>query len=152
MAHRTVALLYLSLFVAFSMVYCACFAYIMLQYTWAPSILFTLFYPWRVLLLLYSVPGIIASVIFLSLPKSPELLLCCNQKEEAIQILHLMYRINMGKQIEKPIKPDDIQCPNQANAMKFPQMHSGNLTPLFTPPLRYKFVVPTIILCGSYFG
>lgn len=56
-----------------------------------------LFRPWRLLLILYAIPGIVGGVWLLWLPESPKFLLSVNRDEEALEIVRWMYRTNKGQ-------------------------------------------------------
>lgn len=70
---------------------------------WAIEILNGYFLsPWRVYYILIGVipSAVIGSVIFF-LPESPKYLLACSKKEEALEILRKVYRINTGNPTEQ---------------------------------------------------
>ncbi|XP_011177278.2 LOW QUALITY PROTEIN: synaptic vesicle glycoprotein 2B-like [Zeugodacus cucurbitae] len=54
------------------------------------------FKPWRSYFLAFGVPGLICGLIMFFLPESPKYLLSAGKPEEAIEVLKLMHRINIG--------------------------------------------------------
>lgn len=55
------------------------------------------FKPWRLLLLTYTIPGIIGALILLSLRPSPKFLLSIKREKEALAVVKWMYQENKGK-------------------------------------------------------
>lgn len=55
------------------------------------------FRPWRLLLITYTIPGIIGGLCLLRFPESPKFLLSVNRDEEALQIVRWIYRTNKGE-------------------------------------------------------
>lgn len=52
------------------------------------------FKPWRLLLLTYTIPGIIGALILLSLRPSPKFLLSIKREKEALAVVKWMYQEN----------------------------------------------------------
>lgn len=55
------------------------------------------FRPWRLLLMVYALPGVISGLWIYFMPESPKFLLTQNRNEEALDIVRWIYRINKGK-------------------------------------------------------
>lgn len=52
------------------------------------------FKPWRLCLLVYSIPGVIAMLWVLRFPESPRFMLSVNRSDEALEGLKWIYRMN----------------------------------------------------------
>lgn len=78
------------------------FAVWILSYNWNFELFFGLnFTPWRLLLLTYTLPGIIGGLILLiKLRPSTKFLLSIDRKEEALEVVKWMYRENKGGKSE----------------------------------------------------
>lgn len=56
-----------------------------------------LFRPWRLLCIIYAIPGIAGGLWLVKFPESPKFLLAANRDEEALEIVCWIYRTNKGK-------------------------------------------------------
>lgn len=54
------------------------------------------FRPWRLLLLVYTLPGVIGGLCLYFMPESPKYLLTQGRDEEALEVVKWMYRTNNG--------------------------------------------------------
>lgn len=54
------------------------------------------FKPWRLCLLTFAIPGVIAAIWMLRLPESPRFLLSVGRSEEAMEAVRWIYRTNKG--------------------------------------------------------
>lgn len=52
------------------------------------------FRPWRLLMIAYTIPTIIFTIVFFCLPESPKYLIMMGRKDEALDILRTMYATN----------------------------------------------------------
>jgi hypothetical protein len=69
-----------------------------LSYTWKFEIYPGYeFRPWRLLLLTYAVPGVLAFLWVLRLPESPRYLLTMKRDDEALEIVKWIYMRNKGE-------------------------------------------------------
>lgn len=75
-------------------------AFWILSYDWSFEVYEGfIFKPWRLLLLTYTIPGILGSLILLlKLRPSPKFLLSVKRDFEALEILRWLYRENKGKE------------------------------------------------------
>lgn len=61
--------------------------------------------PWRLLLILYSLPGFIAAIFIIHLRESPKFLMSQGREYEALEVLKWLYNKNTGKPEENyPVK------------------------------------------------
>lgn len=56
------------------------------------------FRPWRLLLILFAIPGLVSAIWLFFLPESPKFLLTQDRNEEALEIVRWMYRKNKNKE------------------------------------------------------
>jgi hypothetical protein len=77
-------------------------AFWILSYDWSFEIYEGfLFKPWRLVLLTYTIPGIIGALILLTkLRPSPKFLLSVKRDSEALETLKWIYRENTGKEFQ----------------------------------------------------
>lgn len=56
-----------------------------------------LFRPWRLLLFVYALPGIISGIwLLIRLPESPKFYLAINENEKSLEVLRWMFKVNKG--------------------------------------------------------
>lgn len=60
----------------------------------------TAFGPWRLLIIMYTIPGIISLLLLTFLKESPKFFLCQGREEEAMDVINWVYTTNTGKPIE----------------------------------------------------
>lgn len=109
--------------------------------------------PWRLFLILCSLPEIIVALIMLFLPESPKFVLGQGKKDEAYQILQKIHRWNNGKQsmesfeiYEESEAIENRQRILDCQQSKFSLMKSVwiQTAPLFKPPHLWS----TILICS----
>lgn len=102
-------------------------AYSVLQYKWQFELYQGyLFRPWRLLMLIYTLPGIVAGLLLrtqffffqvqliilfsfkglwlIYLPESPKFLLTVRKEDEALEVVKWIYRTNKGKSNDDDLK------------------------------------------------
>lgn len=89
--------------------------------------------PWRILGLLFSVPGWISFLLLLRLPESPKFLLLVNKNEECSEVLNWLCLLNNGKTLE------DFGITNMRALL-----NSG-----VTPAPKYIYHIPLILVFKS---
>lgn len=73
-------------------------ASVTLSYSWKLEFVeFVDFASWRILLVIFSLPGIIGILWLFRLPESPKFLLIHNRKEEALEIVKWIHKTNLGE-------------------------------------------------------
>lgn len=113
--------------------------------------------PWRLYIVLSSLPGFIAASILTFFPESPKFVLGQGDKEKAYRILQKMNRVNNGKKSQLELfeileEPEMIQnrqrILNNKN-YRFPVLKSvwDQTAPLFQSP----HVLKTVLLCMIQF-
>lgn len=115
--------------------------------------------PWRLFLVVCSLPGFICSImLLLFLPESPKFVLGQGKQSEALKILEQMNRWNNGKKSELgifEIQEEDESIDNRKRMVairssRFPLWNSiyNQTAPIFKRP----YLAPTILLCLLQFG
>lgn len=113
--------------------------------------------PWRLYLVVCSLPGLLAFFILLFLPESPKFVLGQGHKDEAYEILRKMNRVNdKGSELEVfDIYEESESIENRQRILdsknsRFPLLKSVwiQTAPLFKPP----YLRSTILLCVIQFG
>lgn len=114
--------------------------------------------PWRLFLVLCSLPALASFVIFMFLPESPKFVLGQGKQTEAYEILQKMNRINNGT--NSPLKKFEIfeehesienrQRILDSKKTKFPLLTCvwNQTAPLFKPPHLFT----TILICTIQFS
>lgn len=114
--------------------------------------------PWRLFLIVCSVPGFLAAVALLFLPESPKFVLGQGNSMGAYQILRKMNRWNNGKKSELEVfeiyeEAESIENRRrilETKESRFPLLKSVwiQTAPLFKPP----HLKPTLLICIIQFG
>lgn len=114
--------------------------------------------PWRLFIVVCSLPGFIASLVLIFFPESPKFVLGLGNQIEAIKILEQMNRWNNGKNAELSVfeiyeEAESIEnrrriLENKNN--RFPLMKSvwSQTAPLFRSP----YLATTVLICTIQFG
>lgn len=110
--------------------------------------------PWRLYLVVCSLPGLFVALILIVLPESPKFVLGQGKSTEAYEILQRVYHINNGKtsSLEQfEIREETESIENRQRILKnaqsrFPLLASiwCQTVPLFTPP----HLLSTILICS----
>lgn len=114
--------------------------------------------PWRLFLVVCSLPGFVSFLILLFLPESPKFILSQGDKVKAYEILQKMNRINNGRDseferfeiMEEPESIANRQRILKCKESQFPLLKSIwiQTAPLFRPPYLFS----TVLLCVIQFG
>lgn len=73
-------------------------ASVVLSHSWNYNILANLnLQSWRILLIIFALPGIIGSIWLSRMPESPKFLLIHNRKDEALDIVRWIHKKNLKK-------------------------------------------------------
>lgn len=114
--------------------------------------------PWRLFLVICSLPGFISSVALFFLPESPKFVLGQGKKNEAIEILRKINRWNNGKESDLGIMELEEEVESIENRERiqkdknsqFPLLKSvcSQTVPIFKAP----YLRPTILICAMMFG
>lgn len=97
--YRAKAISWVGSFVAFSSFYLPTVAWIILPMQWSFIIpgIDVLMRPWRLLIVMFSLPGLIVLFFFFYLPESPKFLWSVGESEKSLIILRRMFTMNTGK-------------------------------------------------------
>lgn len=72
------------------------------------------FRPWRLLTIFYLLPGVIGTLMLVSLPESPKILLSLGKTQEAFDIVNWIALKNSGKALQD-FKVDRLKSDNGIN-------------------------------------
>uniref|UniRef100_A0A1A9UGK0 Uncharacterized protein n=1 Tax=Glossina austeni TaxID=7395 RepID=A0A1A9UGK0_GLOAU len=86
--HRRVIVIYMVMFQGLGMVYCPAMATLFIHQKWTFDLAFIVHKPWRFLMLLNSLPGLIGIFLLIGVPDSPEIVLCTQGKEKCIKVVN----------------------------------------------------------------
>lgn len=111
--------------------------------------------PWRLFLVVCSLPALIAGIALMSMPESPKFVLGQGKPEKAIQIIHQVNRWNNGEEldidelIEETESIENRQRILKAKENRFPLLTNiwNQTIPLMRPP----YLGPTIMICIMQF-
>lgn len=94
-----------------------------LTYNWCFELFSGYFFkPWRLLLLIYALPGVIGGIWLYTMPESPKYLLSQGRDGDALNIVRWVYRVNKGKlsnegfEIEK-LLPENVNDSDNKKGM-----------------------------------
>lgn len=114
--------------------------------------------PWRLFLVVGSLPGLLSFVVLLFLPESPKFVLDQGDKMQAYEILRKMHRINNGKNsefelfeiFEESESIENRRRIEEGRKSRFPLLTSVwiQTVPLFKPPHLFS----TVLICTIQFG
>lgn len=116
------------------------------------------FKPWRLFIIVSSLPGLVAAVSLLFTPESPKFVLGQGDQFEAIRIVRQMYEWNMGKDAPA-LEIDEIREEGDAaeNRLRILEMRKSNFplvqaiwnqtAPFFRPP----YLTSTALICTLQF-
>lgn len=161
--HRARILSWAAAFIAFATVMLPALAWLILPMQWAlviPGINFTI-RPWRLLVILYGLPGLLSATLLLRFPESPKFLWVNGKTDEVLQIFKDMYARNTGnsksmypalgiaEQTEKNVDDKMVHSlkPSKKALVLLKSMWEQT-APLFKMPLILK----TIMTCSLQFG
>lgn len=113
--------------------------------------------PWRLFLVVCSLPGLLVFVILVFLPESPKFILSQGKQQEAYSILQKMNRVNNGKSSQLELfeiheEPESIENRKRmldSKRSRFPLLTTVwiQTAPLFKPP----HLLSTMLICTIQF-
>jgi MFS transporter, VNT family, synaptic vesicle glycoprotein 2 len=81
-----------------------------LSYDWSYELYDGYFFrPWRLLIIIFSLTGILSSLLILTVPESPKFYLEQNEKQKAMDVMRWMYRVNKRTKSLENFKVDEIE-------------------------------------------
>uniref|UniRef100_A0A1A9WGP0 Major facilitator superfamily (MFS) profile domain-containing protein n=1 Tax=Glossina brevipalpis TaxID=37001 RepID=A0A1A9WGP0_9MUSC len=150
--HRRIVIVYMAMFQGFAMIYCPGMATLFIHQKWTYSLGFIVYKPWRLLVLLNSLPGLMGIFLLIRLPESPEILLCTQRKKECIEVVKWIYRVNKRKEFDWEVEVEDLSCPGYRIVDKQTCMELMNKgRPLFKKPYVVPFLSSCMVMSGLFF-
>ncbi|KAL7045017.1 hypothetical protein ACKWTF_002133 [Chironomus riparius] len=154
--HRAILISWASVSVGFGLIIMPFTASMILSYNWKLNFVeFIDFSAWRVLLVIYTLPGILGIIWLFRLPESPKFLLINNRKEEALEIVKWIHKTNLGESkkfdiddLQSEESHDDIEIKKYAGLKKVMLSMKEQTLPLLKPPHLLYFM----ICCCLQFG
>lgn len=138
--------------------------FLILRGSWSHFISENLSYrPWRLLLIVNTVPGCLAALCLSRLPESGKCLLSRGQDTAALDVLQRIYRLNSGRPADtftvKHLLPENDgnadtaneKCAEQMPANGCLQLFWRQTVPLFQRPLRTHFLICCFLVFGVFF-
>ncbi|XP_016923661.3 synaptic vesicle glycoprotein 2B [Drosophila suzukii] len=160
--HRAVAINYSTMFVSVTAIYVPATAWLVLSSNWAITIGDFVFRPWRLILLVSLLPGLIGGLILLYYPESPKLLLSQDKNKEAIEAVAWISKFNRGKSIHQVLNCDEFTLKSEDPAgenLLAESQGCGILSkicratvPLFHKPHGFNFILCNLALFGMFFS
>ncbi|KAG5675993.1 hypothetical protein PVAND_005849 [Polypedilum vanderplanki] len=115
------------------------------------------FTSWRVLMLIFIMPGILGGLWILRLPESPKFLLTQNRDEKALEIVQWIYKMNKGDAVPLNIdilEPEPIQheqdCDKKSKMQKFFSSIREQTVPLLKSPYLKNFAACCFLQFGIF--
>ncbi|XP_030243595.1 synaptic vesicle glycoprotein 2C [Drosophila navojoa] len=161
--HRAVAINYSTMFVSVTAIYVPATAWAVLSYDWSiPIIGDFVFRPWRLLMLLTLLPGVIGGLVLLYYPESPKYLLSQDKEDQAINAVDWISKFNRGLPItqvlicnELRLKPEIQTEENILSNSKGWHMITDiarATKPLFHKPHGFNFVLCNVAVFCMFFS
>ncbi|EDW83976.2 uncharacterized protein Dwil_GK13894 [Drosophila willistoni] len=160
--HRPIVINYASLFVGISTVYVPVVAWVILSMDWSIGITESFsFRPWRLLTIFYLLPGVVGSLMLLTLPESPKILLSLHKTQEAYDAVDWIAVRNSGKHLHefKVKKLKEEAHPEEENALLVSKSAFTTVRkmwketlPLLRRPHLVNFAISCTIMCGLFFS
>ncbi|XP_058812283.1 synaptic vesicle glycoprotein 2B-like isoform X1 [Topomyia yanbarensis] len=157
---RTMIISFASVAVGLSSIYTGILGWLVLSFDWRLDLWSLVeFRPWRLLIILYSLPGAIAAVWMIFLPESPKFYLAQGQDDLALQVLQKMYLGNNPgatvddypvKRITPEVCEDAIGSQRKGLLAVVCNMWDQTV-PLFQRPNLTYFIVCCTLQFGMFF-
>lgn len=150
--YRPKVVTWMATFVALGNIFLSTLAMLILEFNWSyPVPLLNIsFRPWRLLIILYSLPCLIFAGLLYFLPESPKYLLSCGRNEDAVEIIRRIHQINnTGKNfIVKELIWEEKNVVLKSEKHNLFKSMWKQTVPLFHKP----FLSKTCMLCFLQFG
>ncbi|XP_070496597.1 synaptic vesicle glycoprotein 2B-like [Chironomus tepperi] len=158
MKHRAILISWASVSVGLSLIIMPFTASVILSYNWKLDLIdFVDFAPWRILLVIFTLPGIIGILWLFRLPESPKFLLLHNRKEEALEIVKWIHIKNLGESkkfdiddLQSEESDDDIEFKKYTGIKKILLSMKEQTLPLLKPPYLLYFVICCCLQYGIF--
>lgn len=150
--YRPKVVTWMATFVALGNIYLPALAWIVLDFKWSYPIplINVLFRPWRLLVILFSLPCLVFAILIYFLPESPKYLLSQGRNTEALTILRRIFEINHpGKKYEvKELLWEEHNIVAKNERVNLFKSMWKQTVPLFKQP----FLKKTLMLCFMQYG
>uniref|UniRef100_A0A0K8TY01 Synaptic vesicle glycoprotein 2C n=1 Tax=Bactrocera latifrons TaxID=174628 RepID=A0A0K8TY01_BACLA len=160
--HRAVVINYSTMFVSIAAIYMPATCWLVLSADWSLHISDSfIFRPWRLIILLNLIPGLIGAVMLYPFPESPKLLLAQDKEFEAFAALEWICKFNRGRSIASvfgndadfKLKPEQIGDDNlrSAGGICGVLVNIWRATvPLFHKPHCVNFLLSIVSVFGMF--
>ncbi|CAG9865055.1 unnamed protein product [Phyllotreta striolata] len=144
---------WIATFVAFGNIYLPGLAWVILPQEWSLNLPFDIYFrPWRLLIIIYSLPSLVFLILVIFLPESPKYLMAQGKHQEAFEILQLIFTVNTGKKREEyPVKKilweDEGNVNHKANESVL-----NSIWEQFVPLFKKRFILKTFMVCFLQFA
>ncbi|XP_055587218.1 synaptic vesicle glycoprotein 2C-like [Uranotaenia lowii] len=158
-AHRrSQMIIYLMAIATSGFAYVAVIAWWILSYEWTINVTETfIIRPWRLLFVLNSLPGLIATLILFSYPESPKFLLSQGKPEEALEVLRWIYRKNKRTKDPFPVhelkvesRPYPSKEENQGDKPGYFSSLYQQVAPIFEKPNGFYLLIASVQTFTAY--
>ncbi|XP_050339698.1 synaptic vesicle glycoprotein 2B-like [Bactrocera neohumeralis] len=160
--HNALAMNYASLFVGVGMTYVPAIAWLVLSMDWSLQLSDSFaFRPWRLMMIVNLLPGLIAACILLMLPESPKLLLSLRKDEEALAAANWICECNTGKDLkqlgvnklkaERTMAADKVHITSKSCFQTVKHIWQET-RPLVHRPYVLNFLISCVTMCGLFFS
>ncbi|XP_022219396.2 synaptic vesicle glycoprotein 2A-like isoform X2 [Drosophila obscura] len=159
--HRAVAINYSTMFVSVTAIYVPVTAWMVLSSNWSLSLGDFVFRPWRLIMLISLLPGLMGGLLLLRYPESPKLLLSQNKTNEAIQAVSWICKFNRGTPIQDLLNCDVFLLKSEVESDEnsidnIPRCILSKIArataPLFHKPHGLYFIISNIAVFGMFFS
>jgi VNT family MFS transporter (synaptic vesicle glycoprotein 2) len=153
--YRPKVISWMSTFVAFGNMYLPGLAWLILPDDWKVDLPFfnIVFRPWRVLLIVYTLPCLICALCLYYLPESPKFLLTQGKRKEALTVLRQMYVVNTRKE-EDSYGVDELVWEELSDDDPFKKDYGmwKTMWKQTVPLFKGELLTKTLMMCFLQFG
>ncbi|KAH8407090.1 hypothetical protein KR222_006409 [Zaprionus bogoriensis] len=161
--HRAVAINYSTMFVSVTAIYVPATSWLVLSSDWSINLIGDfVFRPWRLILLLTLLPGLIGGLILLIYPESPKLLLSLKKEHKALDAVDWISKFNRGIPLSQVLNTNDFSLKPEIQAEENILANNNGCgllaniwratVPLFHKPHGFNFVICNLVVFGMFFS
>ncbi|XP_067618387.1 synaptic vesicle glycoprotein 2A-like [Eurosta solidaginis] len=156
--HRAVVINYATMFVSIAAIYMPATCWLVLSSEWSLHITDSyIFRPWRLIILLNLLPGLVGALMLYALPESPKLLLAHEKDYEAVSALQWICKFNRGQSLATVFDEANFKLKPEQIATEDLRSSGGGIwgilvtiwratVPLFHKPHRKNFLLSVVAL------
>ncbi|XP_055699219.1 synaptic vesicle glycoprotein 2B-like isoform X2 [Phlebotomus papatasi] len=146
--NRDAVITFTSTFAGLSSVIVPALGWYLLPQTWALEVYEGFFFrPWRLQLILHTLPGLLAALLVSLLPESPKFLVSQGKTEEALDIIRWIHRKNSGDS-EMEIRELTSEAPAKGQGDGCMRSLWHQMVPL----VSFPYLIPFLLYCCLQFG